>query len=128
MQRKTRQRELLESILVAHKVHYKPRDLLEKAETENSGVISQATLYRTLSDMEANGEIQSITLSDGSTIYDGNIVPHAHFYCQACNTLFDIDPLPQDYLEMISDKYGVTISKVNVVINGYCEHCAKERR
>ena len=128
MERKTRQRELLESVLVHHNVHYKPQDLMDKINHDHQGMISQATLYRTLSDMEANGEIQSITLSDGSTIYDGNITPHAHFYCQGCGNLFDIVPLPHDYLEKITSSYGVTISKVDVVINGYCEHCAKERR
>ena len=128
MQRKTRQRQVLETILVDHKVHYRPKELLQKVNTENKGKLSQATLYRTLSDMETNGEIQSITLSDGSTIYDGNTTPHAHFHCQGCGKIMDIASLPHDFLEMIQNKYGVTISKVDVVINGYCEHCAKERR
>lgn len=128
MIRKTRQREVLEKMLVDQKVHYKPQDMLKIINASTDQNVSQATLYRTLADMETNGEIQSITLSDGCTIYDGNTMPHAHFYCRQCGTLMDIDSLPKEYLDKIRSSYGVTISKVDVVINGYCEQCAKERR
>lgn len=128
MIRKTKQRQVLEKMLVDQKVHYTPQDLLKKIKASFDTTISQATLYRTLADMETNGEIQSITLSDGCTIYDGNTMPHAHFYCMQCGTLMDIDSLPKEYLDKIRSSYGVTISKVDVVINGYCEQCAKERR
>ena len=126
--RKTKQRAVLEGMLVDQKVHYTPQDLLKKIDEDHHGSISQATLYRTLSDMEANGEIQSITLSNRTTIYDGNTTPHAHFQCMDCGQVMDIDDLPNDWLESIQRKYGLTIDHQSIILYGYCEHCAKERR
>ena len=49
--------------------------------------ISQATVYRNLKLMAAEGKIQQIFLSNNEMHFDADLTPHFHAYCPKCGKI-----------------------------------------
>ena len=56
--------------------------------------LSKTTIYNTLKLFAENGAIQIITIDAKNARFDACTLPHAHFFCTKCGTIYDI-PLPE---------------------------------
>src|SRR4051794_7259511 len=52
--------------------------------------ISLRTVYQTLNDLAAMGEIQALDLGTGSARFDPNLDPHHHLVCEDCGRVEDL--------------------------------------
>ena len=52
--------------------------------------ISLRTVYQTLNDLTAMGELHQITLGSGSARFDPTIAPHHHLVCDTCGQVSDL--------------------------------------
>lgn len=89
--------------------------------------ISLGTVYRNLSLLVSQGEIDIIKSSDGADRFDGNTNAHDHVVCRKCGSVCDIFDLPRDSgidetVEGICDYKQI---RHRIFFSGICPDCAK---
>jgi len=86
--------------------------------------ISLGTVYRNLKRLSRSGEIQEISCNSCGIIrYDGNVCPHAHFFCNKCKRIFDVKKKIKKVEKNI--KIG-KIKNYQIYFYGICKKCAKK--
>lgn len=86
--------------------------------------ISLRTVYQTLNDLAAMGELTQLHLGPGSSRFDSNTDPHHHLVCESCGEVVDLHAdftdvrVPDDIVD------GFRISTTEVVFRGRCRSCA----
>ena len=101
-------------------------DVIYKALLPKMPTLSRTTVYNTLSVLNDNGALQSITIDDKTVHYDGNIMPHGHFLCNKCGKIFDFD-LPNDILIKIENLNGFNITEAQLYYKGECNDCKNDK-
>jgi Fe2+ or Zn2+ uptake regulation protein len=84
--------------------------------------ISLGTVYRNLNILREEGLIQELIITGNKTYYEGNIEPHAHFICQQCGQILDVD-FPKGNLikGLIND--GFDVKQLRLEYFGLCPDC-----
>jgi Fe2+ or Zn2+ uptake regulation protein len=87
--------------------------------------VSQATVYNTLNELVAMGELEEVTHSDGRKRYDPNILDnHHHLICVDCGQMRDVtvgDPdLP------FNQRQGFEILGAKVTFRARCPDCSSK--
>jgi Fe2+ or Zn2+ uptake regulation protein len=118
----TPQRQLLFRLLHGNDRHPSADVLFEMASAHMPG-ISLRTVYQTLNDLVAMGELRLLAFSAGPNRFDPNVAHHHHAECDGCGQLRDvyvdgIDELHVDGLD------GFAARRANVVFHGLCAACA----
>ncbi len=86
--------------------------------------ISLRTVYQTLNDLAAMGELRQLSFGPGSARFDPNREPHHHLVCDRCGTVIDVHA-DADALEVAPhERQGFTITTTQVVFRGTCAECA----
>jgi len=123
--RYSKQREIIGSICRAAACHPTAVWVYEQAKRELPR-ISLGTVYRNLAEMAEAGQLLALDVGDGSTHFDGEICPHAHFYCTSCRALLDMPPLGlPDLYGQAETLTGHRISRHELIFYGQCHHCIK---
>mgnify|MGYP000888629388 CR=1 FL=1 len=86
--------------------------------------ISLRTVYQTLNDLAAMGEIQAFDLGTGSARFDPNVDHHQHLVCTACGTVRDVYLDTGDLTPAHSAVDGFHVTSTEVVFRGLCATCA----
>lgn len=121
--RKTKQRELILSVLRSTKSH-PTADWIYQEVRKQMPNISLGTVYRNLKTLTEMGEI--LELSYGSTYsrFDGNAKMHYHFVCEHCGKVYDLDlPVNEAIDTQIEKQYGVSVSQHRLEFYGACREC-----
>jgi Fur family peroxide stress response transcriptional regulator len=124
--RLTSQRLALVRLIASSKAHPSAAQLYESLRIQFP-TISLATIYKTLTLLQEEGEVLKIELSNDSR-FDGNKpYPHPHLICNQCNRIIDGDEvLSLQALEKeIEEKYRFQISHHQLVFYGICPDCQK---
>jgi Fe2+ or Zn2+ uptake regulation protein len=85
--------------------------------------VSLRTVYTTLHDLAAMGEIGELELGTGSTRFDPNVTAHHHLVCDRCGRVQDVETtfagvrLPADL------DHGFEVSGTEIVFRGRCIEC-----
>ena len=89
--------------------------------------VSLATVYNTLNELIAMGEISEIRLADGTTRYDPKTGPdHHHLVCGGCGLTFDVAPRGVGGLSLPQgQRHGMAVETVEVVFRGRCPNCSR---
>lgn len=86
--------------------------------------ISLRTVYQTLNDLAAMGEIQAANLGTGSVRFDPNTNPHHHLVCERCGWVQDLETeFPQVAVPAGHD-VGFEVTATEIVFRGLCSRCA----
>ena len=91
--------------------------------------ISLRTVYQTLNDLAAMGEIGQLDMGTGSARFDPNTDPHHHVVCERCGKVrdvyaaFDDVRLPRPGR---GDLQGFRVSSTEIVFRGLCRECQHE--
>ena len=80
-----------------------------------------ATVYRNLKSMSEEGKIVAIETNNGSVHYDACVREHAHFICEKCNSILDIEFPEVPFSE--AEKAGFKVKRGKVVLYGLCPNC-----
>lgn len=90
--------------------------------------VSRATVYRNLSQLAENGDIQSVEIPGDAGHFDHRCQPHYHARCVKCGRVFDVD---MDYLpdlaSQIKDAHGFAFSGYDLVFKGICQGCRQSQ-
>lgn len=87
--------------------------------------ISLRTVYQTLNDLAAMGELSALDLGTGSTRFDPNLEPHHHLVCDTCGRIEDLHlDLPGMRAPSAADTGGFEVTTTEIVFRGRCATCA----
>jgi Fe2+ or Zn2+ uptake regulation protein len=86
--------------------------------------ISLRTVYQTLNDLAAMGEIQAIELGTGSARFDPHTGPHHHLVCEACGKVQDLETDFSGVTVPVDNDFGFTVTATEIVFRGRCRDCA----
>ena len=118
----TPQRQLLFRLLHENTTH-PTADALYATAAELMPGISLRTVYQTLNDLTAMGELQTARVGAGPTRFDPNVDRHHHLRCDRCGELRDVYVDGLDGLR-IDGLAGFDVTGAAVVFSGTCAHCA----
>ncbi len=86
--------------------------------------ISLKTVYQTLNDLVAMGEIQQFELGTGSSRFDPNVDSHHHLVCTSCGRVRDFHAVLS--LDVPAEQQrGFLVTTSEVVFRGLCEDCQR---
>jgi Fur family ferric uptake transcriptional regulator len=123
MERATRQRDAIKSIIQASRRPLSPREVLEGARTAVRA-LGLATVYRNLKLLVAEGTVQVITLPGESPRYEmKESGHHHHFQCTTCRRVYDVPGCPGN-LRRLAPR-GFTVEHHDVTLYGRCSDCGK---
>jgi Fe2+ or Zn2+ uptake regulation protein len=116
----TPQRQLLFSLLEDDTTHPTAEGLYVRASAQMPG-ISLRTVYTTLTDLVAMGELHAVALGAGATRFDPNVDDHHHGVCDGCGSIVDLYVQGSDSLVVDG---GFTPQSASIVFHGRCASCA----
>jgi Fur family transcriptional regulator, peroxide stress response regulator len=86
--------------------------------------ISLRTVYQTLNDLAAMGELHQLTLGPGSARFDPNLDAHHHLVCDGCGQVADVYADVSGVEVAPEGRQGFTITTTQVVFRGLCPACS----
>jgi Fe2+ or Zn2+ uptake regulation protein len=122
--RVTPQRQAIFRLLDGDHTHPTVESLYERARAEMP-TISLKTVYQTVHDLDALGEVHVLDLGTGSVRVDPNVEgDHHHLVCTSCGRVRDL-PVDFDRLRVPARyRRDFTVDDVQVIFRGRCEACA----
>ncbi len=123
----SRKREAIRSVLAGTKSHPTAEWIFATLKPQIPD-LSIATVYRNLSEMKENGEIQSVAFWGGKERFDGNVEKHSHFVCENCGRIDDFDFIMQDtQLDNEAQRhYSGVVNYHTLVFHGTCFDCIQK--
>jgi len=119
----TPQRQLLFRLLHDNKQHPTADALYAKASHEMPG-ISLRTVYQTLTDLTAMGELDQVSFDSGPAHFDPNGTDHHHAVCDTCGAITDVFVDGADQLA-IDGLVGFRTDSASIVFHGSCASCTR---
>jgi len=118
----TPQRQLLFRLLHDNGTHPSAEVLYTMASEQMPG-ISLRTVYQTLSELVALGELRQVALDGGSSRFDPNVGEHHHIVCAVCGDVRDVYVRGADGLD-VEGFDGFIADSTDIVFRGRCRSCA----
>jgi len=123
--RMTAQRRAVSRALDGEHLHLTADEVFARAQALLPEV-SLATIYNTLNDLVAMGELREIAAARGPARYDPNMAPHHHLMCVDCGAIRDVDLAPADLDLRPEPGHGFELLAVDVTLRGRCPACADD--
>ena len=122
--RVTPQRQAIFRLLEGDVSHPTVESLFDRARADMP-TISLKTVYQTVHDLEALGEVRVLDLGTGSVRVDPNVEDdHHHLLCTTCGRVRDV-PVEFDGLNVpIRYRRDFTVDDVQVIFRGHCDNCS----
>ena len=119
----TPQREQVYAVLLRERDHPTAEQVFIRAKREMPE-ISMATVYNCLDALVKCGLVRQVTLERGAARFCPNMREHCHFYCDRCDSVFDIDLPPETAIAL---PRGYRAERYDIAIHGRCPACATEQ-
>ena len=103
--------------------HHHTAEGVHAAVSTELPMISLRTVYQTLNDLSAMGELSALNLGTGSTRFDPNLEPHHHLVCEVCGRIEDLHHAFPGVLLPAPVAERFTVSATEIVFRGRCVDC-----
>jgi Fur family peroxide stress response transcriptional regulator len=120
--RSTPQREHVYNVLLQKRDHPTAEEVFIRSKKIMPN-ISMATVYNCLDALVKCGLARQVTLDRGATRFCPNMSEHCHFYCDSCDTVFDVN-LPAKPQPGVTLPKGFKAEHYEIAIHGICPDCA----
>jgi Fur family transcriptional regulator, peroxide stress response regulator len=120
----TRQRQCIFRVLEDNSSHPTAHTVYESVREEMPN-ISLRTVYQTLNDLVALGEIQQVDAGTGAARFDPVTGSHHHLVCTECGAMRDVH---DDFVGLrlpARKRQGFSISGTEVIFRGLCADCSQ---
>jgi Fur family transcriptional regulator, stress-responsive regulator len=100
-------------------------EALHDAARADMPTISLKTVYQTVHDLAAMGEVELLDLGTGRVRVDPNVeAPHQHLVCTRCGLVRDV---PLDVIPRLPARHkrGFAVDAVEVIFRGLCDNCSR---
>lgn len=104
--------------------HATPGDIYAEARRRQPG-IGHSTVYRALDRLRDLGLILEVRVPGAAAaLYEAVRPGHAHFLCDGCGQVEDIEYLPPpDLFDEVAASRGMAITAVSLTLQGLCARC-----
>ena len=121
VRRHSKKREAIWQALSNCKEHPSAEQIYAKLKPEYPD-LSLGTVYRNLALFREEGDIISVATVAGQERFDAYTVPHAHFICQNCNAVIDVEtPIDADAFANIP--LPGAAREFSLTFYGVCDNC-----
>ncbi|MEV7445541.1 Fur family transcriptional regulator [Streptomyces sp. NPDC056257] len=123
--RMTSQRRVVAEVLDGEHVHLTADEVHARA-ARRLPEISRATVYNTLGELVALGEVVEVSAHGRAKRYDPNAHhPHQHLVCSGCGLIRDVHPTGDPLAGLpAEERFGYTVSEAEITYRGLCPSCA----
>lgn len=115
----TPQRKQVYEVLLEQRDHPTAEEVFIRAK-KGRPEISMATVYNCLDALVKCGLVRQVSLERGAARFCPNMREHCHFYCDKCESVFDID-LPAT--AGFALPRGFKAERLDIAIHGHCPAC-----
>ena len=123
----SKQREALLTLLRSTRSHPSADWLYENLRKEFPN-ISLGTVYRNLNFLVDHGEALRLDMGDGNDHFDGNVMPHNHFFCRKCHHVLDLEMDGINHIDVIANAgFDGIIEGHTIYFTGLCPDCAQAK-
>lgn len=119
--RPSAQRMAIMEYLLHHRTH-PTVDEIYCALHEDMPTLSKTTVYNTLELLSERGAAITLTLDAKNAHFDGFTADHAHFLCEQCGKIYDME-LPAGIGPSVTSKDGFKINLTQLSYIGICPEC-----
>ncbi len=125
--RMTKQRQVVYDVLMAKLDHPTASEVYSRTVTLMP-TISLATVYNCLETMTQCGLVKQVNLDRAPSRYCANLKEHAHFYCEECGEVTDLE-LKSGVKSTNAWKLprGSRVDHVEAAIKGVCPACTRSK-
>lgn len=116
----TPQREHVYAVLLRKRDHPTAEEVFIRAKRDMPE-ISMATVYNCLDALVKSGLARQVTLERGAARFCPNMSEHCHFFCDSCQSVFDIELSTGNGLTLPA---GFKAERLDLTIHGRCPGCA----
>jgi Fe2+ or Zn2+ uptake regulation protein len=122
------QRRSVAEVFAGANVHLTAEQVLDLAQ-ERLPEISRATVYNTLNELVAMGELRLVEVAEGPKRYDPNVTEHHdHLVCERCQAIHDVARAEPHPAIPEGARRGFQVTNVEITYRGLCPSCAARRR
>lgn len=123
----SQQRLAIMDFLMKHRTHPTAEEIYS-ALYPQMPTLSRTTVYNTLRLFAENNAIQVINIEEKNARFDACTDAHAHFLCQHCGAIYDIDPDPSAHdtptmAQANSHLKGFIVTTTQIYHKGVCPKC-----
>lgn len=115
----SKQRILILDYLMTHPIHPTAEEIFNDLKSEDPD-ISQATIYNNLNLFVKHKLVKELDFNMTSKRYEFYKKSHAHFICEVCGNIEDVEVDEMDYEKSLS---MYEIDNVEVTFRGICPEC-----
>lgn len=118
-------REAIYKTIASTKSHPSAQWVYEQLKDEIPN-LSLGTVYRNIALFKEQGKVITVANVNGEERIDADVTDHAHFVCECCNKVYDLNSSELSPLEIGLKNNGFEITRRNVVFYGKCRDCKLE--
>jgi Fe2+ or Zn2+ uptake regulation protein len=119
----TPQRQAIFRILHGNEAH-PTAEAVHARVVRDMPMVSLRTVYQTLNDLTAMGELGQIDVGTGSARFDPNLSPHHHLVCDTCGRVDDLHVDYPDVAVPAGSAADFEVTRTEIVFRGRCAACA----
>jgi Fur family ferric uptake transcriptional regulator len=120
----TPQRRAIIEVIVGCTSQHPTAEQIHERVSERMPDISLATVYNTLRELVAIGQVYELNLGRGTRHYELSRESHAHLVCVRCGKVWDIPGDFDQLAAMFQHDHGFHPIRHDVTIYGHCVTCA----
>ena len=124
--RPTAQRGVVYGVLLGERDHPTADEVFLRAKRVKPD-ISMATVYNCLDAMLKCDLVKQVRTDEAATRYCPNMNEHAHFHCEECGQIFDIEGSAKPCEAGLRMPRGFKVRQFEMSLSGLCKECAKEK-
>ena len=115
----TSQRQHVYEVMLSRRDHPSAEEVFIRAK-QSKPEISMATVYNSLDALVRCGVVRQVNVDRGATLYCSNMKEHAHFCCDDCGKVFDVNlkNLPRVPELEVSGEFEVR--SIDIALHGRC--------
>ena len=122
MRRHSRKRDAILNCIRQSRVHPSAEWIYAQLKPEHPD-LSLGTVYRNLALFRESGEVVCVATVRGADRLDACTEPHAHFICEQCGAVLDVDVPQDDRRSDLETRYGVRVRRSELLFRGVCSAC-----
>ena len=123
--RRSKKRDAILECIRGTKAHPSAEWIYQQLKGEHPD-LSLGTVYRNLALFRESGEIISVATVRGVERLDACTEPHAHFVCDSCAAVIDVDVPMEDLRTVLQQQYGCEVQRSTMTFHGLCADCKEK--
>lgn len=125
--RRTRQRQRVYKVLVAHQDHPTAEELFLRVK-KTTPDISLATVYNCLDALITCGLVRQVTVDRAAARFCANMREHLHFHCESCDRVVDVPFDSPGRAQKLGLPRGFQADRYDITVHGLCPSCRSRRK